>query len=107
MKMNDQTSAASAVPQSQIDIATTCDTLKELLLAKNRRYGDSALSPLRIFSKADVVEQIRVRIDDKLSRLANPQADEDEDVIQDLLGYLVLLQIAQKRRTLEILGMVQ
>jgi len=107
MKMNDQTSGASAVPQSQIDIATTCDNLKELLLAKNRRYGDSALSPLRIFSKADVVEQIRVRIDDKLSRLANPQADEDEDVIQDLLGYLVLLQIAQKRRTLEILGMAQ
>jgi hypothetical protein len=107
MKMNDQTSAASAVSQSQIDIATTCDNLKELLLAKNRKYGNSALSPLRIFSKADVVEQIRVRIDDKLSRLANPQADEDEDVIQDLLGYLVLLQIAQKRRTLEILGMAQ
>jgi len=93
--------------QTQIDICTVCDELKELLLVKNRHYGDSALSPLRIFSKADVVEQIRVRIDDKLSRLANPQPDEDEDVIQDLLGYLVLLQIAKKRRTLETPGMVQ
>ena len=85
------------INQSAIDIATTCDYLKELLLAKNRKYGDAALSPLRVFSKADTVEQIRVRIDDKLSRLANQQNDEDEDVIQDLLGYLVLLKIAQKR----------
>jgi hypothetical protein len=99
MKMNDQTSAASAVTQSQIDIATACDELKEILLIKNRRYGDAALSPLRIFSKADTVEQLKCRLDDKLSRLANQQNDEDEDVILDLLGYLVLLRIAKKRLT--------
>jgi hypothetical protein len=85
--------------RSQIDIATTCDDLKELLLAKNRKYGDAALSPLRVFSKADAVEQIKVRLDDKLSRLANQQSDEDEDVLQDLLGYLILLRIAKKRLT--------
>jgi len=85
--------------RSQIDIATTCDELKELLLGKNRKYGDAALSPLRVFSKADAVEQIKVRLDDKLSRIANRQDDEDEDVIQDLLGYLVLLRIAKKRLT--------
>ena len=85
--------------QSAIDIATTCDDLKELLLNKNRRYGDAALSPLRVFSKADAVEQIKVRLDDKLSRLANQQNDEDEDVLTDLLGYLILLRIAKKRLT--------
>jgi len=95
--MIDDAFTPNPVTQTAIEIATTCDYLKELLLAKNRRYGDAALSPLRIFSKADTVEQIRVRIDDKLSRLANQQNDEDEDVIQDLLGYLVLLKIAQKR----------
>lgn len=95
--MKDQISEGSAVSQSQIDIATTCDDLKKLLLNKNRKYGDAALSPLRVFSKADAVEQIKVRLDDKLSRLANQQNDEDEDVLQDLLGYLVLLTIAQKR----------
>ena len=93
--------------QSRIDIATTCDDLKELLLEKNRKYGDAALSPLRIFSKVDAVEQIKVRLDDKLSRLANQQNDEDEDVLQDLLGYLILLKIAQRRNKLSQLGMVQ
>jgi hypothetical protein len=85
----------SKVAQTQIDIATTCDAIKELLLEKNRKYGDSALNPVRVFSKSDSMEQIRVRIDDKLSRLRNQQADEDEDVIDDLIGYLVLLKIAQ------------
>lgn len=71
--------------------------VNDLLLAKNRKYGDSALTPKRIFSRASAVEQIKVRLDDKLSRLAAGQADEDEDVLMDLLGYLVLLRIAQSR----------
>jgi hypothetical protein len=88
------------VPQSQIDIATVCDELKELLLDKNRKYGDSALNPVRIFSQASTVEQLKVRMDDKLSRLRNAQADEDEDPVTDLIGYLVLYRVAimQQRR---------
>ena len=87
------------VTQSQIDIAAVCDQLKELLLEKNRKYGDSALNPVRVFSKSDPLEQIRVRLDDKLSRLRNQSVDEDEDVITDLIGYLVLYKVAmlQKR----------
>jgi hypothetical protein len=88
----------SKVGQTQIDIAITCDAIKALLLEKNRKYGDSALNPVRIFSKSDSMEQIRVRIDDKLSRLRNQQADEDEDVIDDLIGYLVLLKVAQMQQ---------
>lgn len=86
--------------QTQVDIATTCDAVKELLLEKNRKYGDSALNPVRVFSKSDTLEQIRVRLDDKLSRLRNQQNDEDEDVISDLIGYLILYQVAlmQQRR---------
>jgi hypothetical protein len=88
------------VTQSQIDIATTCDELKELLLEKNRKYGDSALNPVRVFSKASTLEQLKVRLDDKLSRLQNAQDDEDEDPITDLIGYLVLFKVAlmQQRR---------
>ena len=88
----------SKVAQTQIDIATTCDAIKALLLEKNRKYGDSALSPVRIFSKSDSIEQIRVRLDDKLSRLRNQQDDEDEDVISDLIGYLVLYQVARMQQ---------
>ena len=84
--------------QSQITIV--CDDIKELLLEKNRKYGDSALNPNRIFSKADAVEQILVRIDDKLNRIQKGAGllANDEDVISDLIGYLVLLKIALKRR---------
>lgn len=71
--------------------------VNDMLEKKNRKYGDSALNPKRIFSRASTVEQIKVRLDDKLSRLASGQADEDEDVLMDLLGYLVLFRIAQSR----------
>ena len=76
-----------------------CDDIKELLLEKNRKYGDSALNPNRIFSKADAVEQILVRIDDKLNRIQKGAGllANDEDVVIDLIGYLVLLKIALKR----------
>lgn len=66
-----------------------------MLIEKNRKYGDSALNPMRIFSKASTMEQLKVRLDDKLSRLRNVQEDEDEDVVSDLIGYLVLFKVAQ------------
>jgi hypothetical protein len=78
-------------------IADECDRIREMLLVKNRAYGNSALEPLRIFSKADTEEQIRVRLDDKLSRLARG-SDAGEDVELDLLGYLVLLRVARRMR---------
>lgn len=78
------------------DIVRECDALKELLLRKNRAYGNSALNPVRVFSRASVQEQLLVRLDDKLSRLARG-SDAGEDTIQDILGYLILLRIQQKR----------
>lgn len=79
------------------DVISVTTEIAELLVEKNRKYGNSALAPSRIFSKASVVEQLKVRIDDKLTRLKNQQDDEDEDVVKDLLGYLVILRIAQNR----------
>jgi len=76
-------------------IREECREIERILLAKNAAYGNSALRPVRIFSKADAVEQIRVRIDDKLSRIARGQAA-GEDVTLDLIGYLVLLRIAER-----------
>lgn len=81
---------------SQDKIKRVCDQVKELLLEKNRKYGDAALSPLRIFSKSDPSEQLRVRIDDKLSRIANGALGEDEDPLLDLIGYLILLKVSME-----------
>lgn len=82
---------------SQQLIIEECDRVKALLLEKNRKYGNSALEPIRIFSKADSIEQIKVRLDDKLSRIQSSQSDEDEDIVTDMIGYLILLKIAQKQ----------
>jgi hypothetical protein len=86
---------------TQIEIASICDDVKELLLYKNQKYGNSALEPARIFSKASAVEQLLVRIDDKLNRVQKGAGliSEDEDVIMDLIGYLVLLKIGLKRQS--------
>lgn len=85
---------AEQAPLGQ-DILTECLNLAEVLIEKNVAYGNSALEPVRIFSKASATEQLLVRIDDKLSRLARGSAA-GEDVTLDLMGYLVLLRIAMK-----------
>jgi hypothetical protein len=77
------------------EIRAVCTEIADLLVSKNQAYGNSALDPVRIFSKADATEQINVRIDDKISRLVRGQAA-GEDVELDLIGYLVLKRVSRK-----------
>lgn len=76
-------------------IRRVCDEVKEMLVAKNIAYGDSALNPVRVFSRCSPEEQLRVRIDDKLSRIMRGH-ELNEDTIQDLIGYLILLKVHQR-----------
>jgi len=80
---------------TQNDIIEVLDNLKNFLLEKNKKYGDSALNPIMIFSGDAVEMQIRNRIDDKLSRIKNSDELRKNDTV-DLLGYLVLLLIAKE-----------
>lgn len=82
--------------QFQVDLDKVLEELKSMLLAKNKAYGDSALNPVRIFSKATPHEQLMVRLDDKLSRLAKGSSA-GEDVILDILGYLIIYRIMYNR----------
>lgn len=93
------TALANMTPEEfERAVRAETDALAELLITKNRAYGNSALNPLRVFSRASVIEQLLVRLDDKLSRLARGEntGDVPEDTVNDLQGYLVLLRIAQK-----------
>tara|TARA_B100000886_G_scaffold294123_1_gene220481 strand:+ start:89 stop:451 length:363 start_codon:yes stop_codon:yes gene_type:complete len=85
--------------KTQKEIVAVCDEIKNLLISKNQKYGNSALEPVRVFSRAEPTEQLCVRIDDKLSRISKGAGllATDEDVINDLIGYLVLLKIAQRK----------
>jgi hypothetical protein len=82
---------------SGIEILQTCIDIAVFLCEKNISYGDSALNPIRAFSKASPVEQILVRIDDKISRkIRGSNYEGDDNDLQDLLGYLVLYEVAKK-----------
>ena len=76
-------------------IEKVCEDVKNLVIKKNRDYGDSALNPSSVFSKGDVFESLGSRIDDKLMRIQNVGVnDETEDTISDLIGYLILYKVA-------------
>ena len=85
---------------SEEEIKAVFNEVKELVLKKNDQYGDSVLEPVRIFSKSPINEQIMVRLDDKLSRLArgNDSIESDEDIFKDIIGYCAFAIIALRRR---------
>lgn len=89
-----------ALTDTQRQIVAVCDEVKQLLLQKNRAYGNSATNPVRVFSKASPEEQILVRLDDKISRLSRGSAA-GEDVVTDLIGYLVLLKVVRRMAQLD------
>lgn len=94
--------------ESEMKISGICDDIKELLIHKNRKYGNSALKPCRVFSKSSPVEQLLVRIDDKLNRIMQGAGllANDEDVVNDLIGYLVLLKIGMHEEKMKNLSQV-
>ena len=88
-KLADDYSPRNETEQAIVD---ECEDLAQFLIKKNRAYGNSAFDPIRIFSKADAREQILVRLDDKLSRMARGQAA-GEDTPRDAQGYLTLARV--------------
>lgn len=79
-------------------IKKTMDEIRDFLIEKNEQYGDSVMNPIGIFSDCNTDEALRVRIDDKLNRLmqGNDSIETDEDIVKDLIGYLVLLLITMR-----------
>jgi hypothetical protein len=82
----------------QDEVYKVLSEITEMLVAKNQKYGNSAIEPLGIFSDLSPEEGLKVRIDDKLKRIKNGSLEkDDEDVINDLIGYLVILKILHKK----------
>lgn len=80
--------------ETQQKIIEMTDAMRDLLLYKNKKYGDSALNPKRIFYKGTTLSSILIRLDDKLSRVMenNDKLPRINDVA-DIIGYCVLLLI--------------
>lgn len=70
------------------------NSVSEVLIEKNRKYGNAALEPIGLFYKGDSTTSITIRIDDKISRVRNAEELRKNDMF-DLLGYSLLLGISQ------------
>ena len=87
------------------EIREIMGAMTDLLLEKNRRYGDSAITPKNIFSKLPGEAGILIRLDDKISRIMNSDEVRLNDVC-DLIGYETLLLIARKTTRQDILKLI-
>lgn len=77
-------------------IVTECNRIKELLLNKNNAYNNS-LHEAGLLFPMDVSTGIKARINDKLNRIKQTGlTDVTEDTLDDLIGYLVHLNISIK-----------
>jgi len=83
------------VKTTQDKITEITDAMKDLLLCKNKKYGDSALKPKHIFYKGDSVSSILIRLDDKISLImANEDVTPRVNDVSDIIGYCVLLLVS-------------
>lgn len=83
------------LPPTQRKICETLEAMKDLLLYKNQKYGDSAINPKKIFYKGDSTNSILIRLDDKIGRIMS-NTDEKPRVndVADIIGYCTLLLIS-------------
>ena len=83
-------------------ICEECAALSELLIAKNKDYGDSAFHAPALNPGLDPKAAILVRIGDKIERLqrlatarrAEVASESFNDTIRDLAGYCILYLVA-------------
>lgn len=85
--------SSKSLTESQMKIVEICDGMKDLLLYKNQKYGDSALNPNNIFYKGNSTNSIKIRLDDKIGRIKNCEETRINDVA-DVIGYCTLLLVS-------------
>lgn len=75
-------------------ILDECNNIAHMLREKNAAYGNAVCNPIAIFSKTSPLEQIKIRIDDKLARIQRSDANAlGEDAVFDMIGYLILYRV--------------
>ena len=83
------------LPPTQQRIHEIMGAMKDLLLYKNQKYGDSAINPKKIFYKGDSTSSILIRLDDKIGRVMSNTAEKPRiNDVCDIIGYCTLLLIS-------------
>lgn len=70
-----------------VDFESITNSMRSLLEYKNKKYGNSALEPMQVFSGKT---KLGTRLDDKLARIKNGSELKKNDVA-DCIGYLMLI----------------
>lgn len=97
MNLADQMSKSpwGDLPPTQQKIHEIIGAMKDLLLYKNQKYGDSAINPKKIFYKGDSTNSILIRLDDKIGRImSNTEEKPRVNDVADIIGYCTLLLIS-------------
>lgn len=97
MNLADQMSKSpwGDLPPTQQKIHEILGAMKDLLLYKNQKYGDSAINPKKIFYKGDSTNSILIRLDDKIGRvMSNTEEKPRINDVCDIIGYCTLLLIS-------------
>tara|TARA_X000001382_G_scaffold99104_2_gene73578 strand:+ start:1597 stop:1884 length:288 start_codon:yes stop_codon:yes gene_type:complete len=76
----------------QEKIRKKCNQIRDLLIEKNKSYGNSVFDRGVLF-EVDPMYAIQARINDKLNRIKSKETYMSENDLMDLTGYLILLQV--------------
>ena len=76
----------------QEKIKKKCDEIRDLLIEKNKSYGNAVFDKGVLFN-VDPMYAIQARINDKLNRIKNSNTYLSDNDLMDVTGYLILLQV--------------
>jgi len=83
--------------------------LLKRLLTEQKKYGDSIEYPIRAFTDASVLDQLNLKMDDKLCIVYNSREPVEDSVYIDIVCYIIiyktLIDIADERTYSRIAGM--
>lgn len=105
MKSTNKNMIQQAFESTQDRIKEVTLAMQELLLEKNKRYGDAAINPTNTFSKLSGQDSIKIRLDDKLKRVQSSEETRVNDVC-DIIGYCTLLLISMRVSKEDILKLI-
>ena len=84
------------IDEVNLKISEEFDRIKDIVIDKNIAYGNSLHNPISVFQK-DKMQGLLGRLDDKLNRIKTVGInDNTEDTVDDLIGYLIHLNIMKK-----------
>jgi len=77
------------------------EAIEVALAQMSIQYGNPMLKPFNVFSKASAEDKINMRIDEILSRIARGCPENDENILLDLICYLVLKRVLRRLQHME------